>query len=51
MFNLPSDDDLDIELDAHPDRDLSAETMLKDSSWGYKFSQALDVDSADVHGV
>lgn len=48
MFNLPNDDELDVELASPSDRDLSAE-MLKDSSWGFTFSQSLDVDPADVH--
>lgn len=47
--NLPSDNELDAELETRSTRELSAEQMLKDTVWDFKFTQTLDVDPADVH--
>jgi hypothetical protein len=49
-FNLPTDDELDAELERSA-RDLSAEAALKDSSWAFKFTQTVEVDPADAHGA
>jgi hypothetical protein len=51
MFMFPNDDELDAELETRTDHHLSIEAMLKDTVWDFKFSQTLDVDPADVHGV
>ena len=50
-FFLPTDDELDAELEKRSAHDLSAEAMLKDTVWDFKFTQTLDVDPADVHGA
>jgi len=49
-FNLPTNDELDAELETRSARDL-AEATLKDSTWAFKFTQAVEVDPADAHGV
>jgi hypothetical protein len=49
--NLPSDNELDAELETRSARELSAEQMLRDSTWSFKFSQPVEVDPADVHGA
>jgi hypothetical protein len=49
--NLPSDNELDAELETRSARELSAEQMLRDSTWSFKFAQTVEVDPADVHGA
>jgi hypothetical protein len=49
IVNLPTDNDLDAELETRSAHELSAEQMLKDTVWDFKFTQTMNVDPADVH--
>jgi hypothetical protein len=46
---LPTDNELDAELETRSAHELSAEQMLKDTVWDFKFTHTMNVDPADVH--
>jgi len=49
VFILPTDDELSGELAKRAGDSLDAEANLKDSSWGFRFTQAAEVVPADAH--
>ena len=51
VFILPTDDELSEELEKRSGDYLDAEMILKDTVWDFKFTQAVKVDPADVHGI